>query len=438
MVHPTSYSSRDTGKLYMGTGTPPYIGHLDRHFSPGMRTSTMSEREAESENTAPRKRIAVACSRCRKRKIRCSGDPGNGGACTNCKNASYEPCMFLRVHSTETQLKDNGYYSYNPDTARAYQSRTISPAGAMSSYGNDTSSAELMASYRHSALPYGSRGSYYSPAVAPWPPSVAYSEDAVEYAGYGSYQVIGQDTVPMVPNYMAYGATKPMYMDQDVPSYKYSSLVHRPAAQDTSSFALSSMSASLPSTTDRIAPSDRSLLQSSGEGAGSGRTSADYTSKATTATSSASIADSYTGDGYESPIAYSAVQTTLPSTDAIHRGMVQPEAVDPIYAVDSYTYGNVGRGRSRRESLSGCGPSIYPSDPHHASALTSPYAMPPSSSTSSSAGASTHSSCGDSSAALSGRGGAHSSSSASGSSSHSHLQSVYDTRTTGSGLRGTA
>lgn len=39
------------------------------------------------------------CSRCRKRKIKCSGDLGNGQGCLNCKNAGTDPnsCQFLRV-----------------------------------------------------------------------------------------------------------------------------------------------------------------------------------------------------------------------------------------------------------------------------------------------------------------------------------------------------
>jgi hypothetical protein len=48
-----------------------------------------------------RRRIAVACARCRKRKIRCSGDPGNGAGCTHCKAAGILPsaCQFHRVGS---------------------------------------------------------------------------------------------------------------------------------------------------------------------------------------------------------------------------------------------------------------------------------------------------------------------------------------------------
>ena len=39
----------------------------------------------------------LKCMRCRKRKIRCSGDPGQGMPCNNCKNAGSEQCRFLRV-----------------------------------------------------------------------------------------------------------------------------------------------------------------------------------------------------------------------------------------------------------------------------------------------------------------------------------------------------
>ncbi len=42
------------------------------------------------------------CQRCRKRKIKCSGDPGNGQGCSNCRSAGTPPsvCTFLRVCST--------------------------------------------------------------------------------------------------------------------------------------------------------------------------------------------------------------------------------------------------------------------------------------------------------------------------------------------------
>lgn len=47
----------------------------------------------------PRQRIDVACQRCRRRKIRCSGDQGRpDGKCTHCIKANY-PCEFVsRLH----------------------------------------------------------------------------------------------------------------------------------------------------------------------------------------------------------------------------------------------------------------------------------------------------------------------------------------------------
>ena len=41
----------------------------------------------------------LQCARCRKRKIRCSGDTGDGQQCNNCKQAGLEQgqCLFLRV-----------------------------------------------------------------------------------------------------------------------------------------------------------------------------------------------------------------------------------------------------------------------------------------------------------------------------------------------------
>ncbi|KAG6137898.1 hypothetical protein E4U28_004359 [Claviceps purpurea] len=62
-------------------------------------TNTMSDTEKTEESSVPRKRIAVACGRCRQRKIRCSGDNGTGAACTNCRAAGAERCQFLRVSS---------------------------------------------------------------------------------------------------------------------------------------------------------------------------------------------------------------------------------------------------------------------------------------------------------------------------------------------------
>lgn len=56
-------------------------------------------------STGTRRRIPIACGRCRKRKIRCSGDAGNGKQCTSCKRAGADHCEFLRVSSQRTTMK---------------------------------------------------------------------------------------------------------------------------------------------------------------------------------------------------------------------------------------------------------------------------------------------------------------------------------------------
>ncbi|EAS29018.3 uncharacterized protein CIMG_07764 [Coccidioides immitis RS] len=47
-----------------------------------------------------RRRTQVACQRCRQRKIKCSGDTGDGHGCTNCRTSGTRTCMFLRVNSS--------------------------------------------------------------------------------------------------------------------------------------------------------------------------------------------------------------------------------------------------------------------------------------------------------------------------------------------------
>lgn len=141
MVTPACYPPSDAGRRY-SRGCPPYSipypdrrYHLSSSIHPESRTTTMTERDLDLDSNQPRKRIAVAvsqrgplsppfpsdyprlpllrhqdarslitdstphikCGRCRKRKIRCSGDPGNGLPCVSCKSAGYEPCLFLRV-----------------------------------------------------------------------------------------------------------------------------------------------------------------------------------------------------------------------------------------------------------------------------------------------------------------------------------------------------
>ncbi|EPQ61770.1 BgtA-21010 [Blumeria graminis f. sp. tritici] len=65
------------------------------------------DNKSSDPTTTTRRRIPIACGRCRKRKIRCSGDPGNGGPCANCKISGNEICQFLRVSSQLTTMKSD-------------------------------------------------------------------------------------------------------------------------------------------------------------------------------------------------------------------------------------------------------------------------------------------------------------------------------------------
>ncbi|KAL4945947.1 hypothetical protein BDV06DRAFT_174502 [Aspergillus oleicola] len=69
-----------------------------------------------------RKRIPVACSRCRKRKIRCSGDVGDGQGCSNCRMSGNTQCHFLRVNSEMLQPKGTPVWPYpaNDMVSRSY------------------------------------------------------------------------------------------------------------------------------------------------------------------------------------------------------------------------------------------------------------------------------------------------------------------------------
>ncbi|OJD14440.1 hypothetical protein AJ78_05208 [Emergomyces pasteurianus Ep9510] len=70
------------------------------------RICSTAEPDVKSNSTSSRRRIPVACGRCRRRKIRCSGDSGNG-QCTNCRNAGTQGCQFLRVNSFTTHARSH-------------------------------------------------------------------------------------------------------------------------------------------------------------------------------------------------------------------------------------------------------------------------------------------------------------------------------------------
>ncbi|KAF3385627.1 hypothetical protein F1880_001952 [Penicillium rolfsii] len=80
--------------------------------------SPVAEMESKLRNPQ-RRRVPVACGRCRRRKIKCSGDSGDGQGCSNCRSAGNTDCHFLRVNSNTLKLTTtaNSWPYPNPGAA---------------------------------------------------------------------------------------------------------------------------------------------------------------------------------------------------------------------------------------------------------------------------------------------------------------------------------
>ncbi|PSR83937.1 hypothetical protein BD289DRAFT_275522 [Coniella lustricola] len=277
----SSMQSVDRMRYQNSRACAPYNGsyterrcQLASHES---RPFNMAESQTD-ESTTPRKRIAVACGRCRKRKIRCSGDPGGGQPCVNCKNAGAEQCLFLRVQSQEAPLRDDNRFDYNMDISRALVQRgTVAQmATPVAQYSQDThmlGPGGLASSYRGSAYSgIGTKGYYQMGSE--WPETYGSEDASVDYGlGYSQYQVLNSDPVHMISHYGHWSAARQqkgssgqgsnVYLETDS-AYAYgaghstASLAHRPASSmptDSSAYSFSSIAASLPPTgSERLLP----------------------------------------------------------------------------------------------------------------------------------------------------------------------------------------
>ncbi|KAK1997345.1 hypothetical protein LX36DRAFT_636309 [Colletotrichum falcatum] len=313
MVSPSYYPD---GRRY--SRLDPTYGYPERQqrrsHSSEARTSTMTERESETD-TPPRKRIAVACGRCRKRKIRCSGDTGNGHPCQNCKAAGAESCMFLRVASTEAPWVQTATpeFAYELKAARAYQAQQamVSPL---------TASPPHYASEMHDGLhrypptsagysSYGGGGKYYSSAATmpSWSSHAGYSDDGTGAVDYGA---------------AAMGYSYP-YQSHD-PGYYYRMSAKAAAATSAadlegSNFSLSTVAASLPHAGgsgggDRLLPNPASRLPNTNVlayrtdgGSGSGTSAPSYAASSSTKSSGSPVSQtSPTSAASEMTTGYSA------------------------------------------------------------------------------------------------------------------------------------
>ncbi|KAF5639597.1 transcriptional regulatory [Fusarium sp. NRRL 25303] len=247
MVSPNCYSTdpRRFGPSRVNIFSYPERRGAAYPIHPDTRTTIMSERD--DDVTPQRKRIAVACGRCRKRKIRCSGDAGNGVPCTNCKNAGHEPCQFLRVSSHEAPIVKSEGFTYSLEASRQYQARGSS---AISSLPSTTPAyADGVPSYTSDPFVYRAPTTYgygakpYCP-LATW--GHGYADDQSYYnsmyqAPYSSVH----DSEYAISHRIASGTPGKSALCVDMePNYAYSgpnsvtSLVHRPAPVTTDSASL--------------------------------------------------------------------------------------------------------------------------------------------------------------------------------------------------------
>ncbi|KAI7680238.1 hypothetical protein KC319_g2289, partial [Hortaea werneckii] len=115
--------------------------HARHELRPGYGGRSVTRQIHETEpDIAPgtaRRRISVACSRCRRRKIKCSGNPGDGTGCQACRasGADVSACHFNRVNSHElsmtgVEVYPPGSIAGNTPHSAAYASDTGSVTGA--------------------------------------------------------------------------------------------------------------------------------------------------------------------------------------------------------------------------------------------------------------------------------------------------------------------
>ncbi|KAJ5175548.1 uncharacterized protein N7482_001425 [Penicillium canariense] len=88
--------------------------------------SPVAEMDTKLRNPQ-RRRVPVACGRCRRRKIKCSGDSGDGQGCSNCRSAGNTDCQFLRVNSLKLTPKANSWPYPNPGAAMVSSPRLGKP-----------------------------------------------------------------------------------------------------------------------------------------------------------------------------------------------------------------------------------------------------------------------------------------------------------------------
>ncbi|KAK4503617.1 hypothetical protein PRZ48_004532 [Zasmidium cellare] len=115
MMTQSSYYGGDFDSFSRSSHRAPTAAHYDRpvpythsYYEPpdypgraGSRALIQEQGQDNQPSSHARRRIQVACSRCRRRKIKCTGDPGDGSGCSACRSAGADrnTCTFIRVGS---------------------------------------------------------------------------------------------------------------------------------------------------------------------------------------------------------------------------------------------------------------------------------------------------------------------------------------------------
>lgn len=298
------YSTKVSSPLSFSKSKHPEVGFLS-----SWETQKEGSLHISSHRMGKKKDLTdLQCGRCRKRKIRCSGDAGNGMPCQNCKAAGIDACHFLRVSPLFTRSPNPSITTNSPFKVASQEAPWVQPSDPSFSYelkaarayqavGGHALAASPThyASEMHDGLPrapqhggyppstagyssYGTTGKYYSSMPASWTSPAAYPADdgtGVDYSAmaYPSYPYHSQDASYL---YRMTAAKAPsnadLYVNTDGTGYGYSSsgaaLVHRPAAAggvspaDAPNFSLSNVAASLPHTSsggDRLLPNPSRL-----------------------------------------------------------------------------------------------------------------------------------------------------------------------------------
>ncbi|RPA76630.1 hypothetical protein BJ508DRAFT_310940 [Ascobolus immersus RN42] len=196
------------------------------------RTEPAPQQVARTEQPqTSRRRIPVACGRCRKRKIRCSGDPGDQSGCANCKNANIKQgeCVFLRVGSecVTTPLSDMGgqYGDHSPHILSAppqasyYQGSLSSSGPPMQRMGQMVSPNNMM-----NYMPVKSVQNIYSDEQSRHGMYPSYSRDSL-----ASDIPVSGSTSESTPKYLLPGEQSTSMAPAVLPSQPILDTIQRPS-----------------------------------------------------------------------------------------------------------------------------------------------------------------------------------------------------------------